>query len=584
MTRTQDTLPSYLSKYCIEHDVSKYTSRDHAAWRYIMRRAIPFFREHAVNGYEKGLAETGISTNRIPHIDDMDKALQKIGWGAVPVCGFIPPWAFLEFQARKILPIATDMRSVNHIAYTPAPDIVHEAAGHAPILPDVDYNNYLSYYAKLGTKAVYSKQDLQLYEAVRYLSDIKEKPESTIEAVSDAERRLSAAIRSFSYASEATKVGRMSWWTAEYGLVGSLEKPKIFGAGLLSSVGESLNAMTPGVKKIPLSIDCTNFSFNITEPQPQLFVAEDMKHLHSVLHELDDTLAYRKSGLQSLTIGLAAEAVTTTTLDSGIQISGKIANFESSHGQCTFLKYEGPVQLCYEGRELTNQGISRHTQGYSTPLGRLVQFPDIAFHQLDARQLSEAGIEINHKVTLSFSSGFTLKGQVTQILRQQGKLLLLSFADCTVIKGEKIYFEPAWGEFDLALGESVLSVCGGPCQRETYGEHEIIETETTPGRSTPYTEGELQLFDQYQLIRELRQVDNHSVAQQKLEQAATVALQHTPHEWLLLLEMYELAKNKLALHPENYKFVKDLESHLHNVENSKDENAEHLSHGLSLIH
>ena len=44
------------------------------------------------------------------------------------------------------------MRQINHIAYTPAPDIVHEAAGHAPILHD-DYSNYLSDYAKLGVKA-----------------------------------------------------------------------------------------------------------------------------------------------------------------------------------------------------------------------------------------------------------------------------------------------------------------------------------------------------------------------------------------------------------------------------------------------
>ena len=118
------------------------------------------------------------------------------------------------------------MRSVDHIAYTPAPDIVHEAAGHAPILPDKDYSDYLAYYASLGSKAIYSKQDLMLYEAVRYLSDIKEKPESTKAVIDAAESRLQEALRSFTYTSEQALVARMSWWTAEYGLVGSLQSPE----------------------------------------------------------------------------------------------------------------------------------------------------------------------------------------------------------------------------------------------------------------------------------------------------------------------------------------------------------------------
>ena len=105
--------------------------------------------------------------------------MASFGWGAATIQGFIPPWAFLEFQSRKILPIATDMRQINHIAYTPAPDIVHEAAGHAPILCDNDYSEYLSDYAKIGLKAIYSSEDSKLFNAIRLLSDIKEKHGST---------------------------------------------------------------------------------------------------------------------------------------------------------------------------------------------------------------------------------------------------------------------------------------------------------------------------------------------------------------------------------------------------------------------
>jgi phenylalanine-4-hydroxylase len=60
-----------------------------------------------------------------------NRILTEIGWAAVAVDGFIPPNAFMEFQAYNVLVIASDIRQLEHIEYTPAPDIIHEGAGHA---------------------------------------------------------------------------------------------------------------------------------------------------------------------------------------------------------------------------------------------------------------------------------------------------------------------------------------------------------------------------------------------------------------------------------------------------------------------
>ena len=105
-----------------------------------MRQNIFFLKEYAHKVYFQGLLDTGISFERIPRIQEMNDILGKIGWGAVAVDGFIPPAAFMEFQAYKVLVIACDMRQIHHIEYTPAPDIVHEAAGHAPIIVDREYS------------------------------------------------------------------------------------------------------------------------------------------------------------------------------------------------------------------------------------------------------------------------------------------------------------------------------------------------------------------------------------------------------------------------------------------------------------
>jgi len=137
------SLPDHLKQFVVEQNYDQYTPVDHAVWRFIMRQNIYFLREHAHQVYFDGLLNTGISPDRIPRIEEMSEILGRIGWGAVAVDGFIPPAAFMEFQAYKVLVIAADMRQVEHIEYTPAPDIVHEAAGHAPIIVDEEYAAYL---------------------------------------------------------------------------------------------------------------------------------------------------------------------------------------------------------------------------------------------------------------------------------------------------------------------------------------------------------------------------------------------------------------------------------------------------------
>ena len=72
-----DALPPYLRRYCVTQDCSKYTSRDHASWRYIMRQSRDFFRDNAVPIYLDGLRKTAIPLDRIPKVSEMDQAQLK---------------------------------------------------------------------------------------------------------------------------------------------------------------------------------------------------------------------------------------------------------------------------------------------------------------------------------------------------------------------------------------------------------------------------------------------------------------------------------------------------------------------------
>ena len=155
-------LPKHLHKFIVKQPYKNYTAQNQAVWRYVMRINIDNLRTIAHGSYIDGLDKAGISTNNIPKMEGMNRLLKDIGWAAVAVDGFIPPNAFMEFQAYNVLVIASDIRTLEHIEYTPAPDIIHEAAGHAPIIANPEYAEYLRRFGEIGCKAISSAKDFEM--------------------------------------------------------------------------------------------------------------------------------------------------------------------------------------------------------------------------------------------------------------------------------------------------------------------------------------------------------------------------------------------------------------------------------------
>lgn len=540
-TASFDRLPKYLKAYTTTQLPDRYSAIDHAAWRYIMRQSRAYFRDHAVPIYLEGLVKTGITVDRIPLIREMDAKLADLGWGAVPVEGFIPPAAFLDFQARRILPIAFDMRSIEHIHYTPAPDIVHEAAGHAPILADAEYSRYITMYAEMARKALFAKHDLDVYEAIRCLSDVKENPDCTAAMIAQAEQNLVQANASCSFISEAAKVARMNWWTVEYGLLGSLAAPRIYGAGLLSSVAESQNCLSDKVRKIRLSLDCVDQAYNITEPQPQLFVAEDVSHLTAVLKEYEEQLAFRRGGRYGLEQAQKCQTVATVVLGSGVEVSGILTEFECLGDRIDFIKFQGPSQISLQGVQMHGQGPTQHPHGFSSPVGRWRGAEERDPSRIDDTELSKLGLVCGKNCELEFVNGFVVKGKVLKFERSLDRsLAVMKWGDCTVTRAGQVYFQPEWGEFDMVVGEGVSSVYGGPADREAFGGFDVGRATTQPGRQSPFSESEKATMALYAEVRALRE--------QKLPDAMRVMAERVvrdmPAQWLLRLECLEVLKQQ----------------------------------------
>ncbi|MCE9667992.1 aromatic amino acid hydroxylase [Myxococcus stipitatus] len=327
MTPTELTisrLPPHLRRYVVSQDYEAYTPRDHAVWRHILGKLRGHLADKAHPVFLEGLEATGIGAERIPSLDEMNVKLARLGWSCVGVRGFIPPAVFTELQSMGVLAIAADIRTHEHIDYTPAPDIVHESAGHAPIIANRRYAEYLKACGLVGFKAIASVEDQASFDAIRNLSVVKEDPDASEEERAHAEARLVAANASRRYVSESTRATRLYWWTAEYGLVGKLESPRIYGAGLLSSIGEARHCLTPAVRKLPLDVSCVDTDFDITRMQPQLFVARDFEHLFEVLAQFESTLAWKRGGDHGLEEARKARTVNHLVLADGREVTGRV--------------------------------------------------------------------------------------------------------------------------------------------------------------------------------------------------------------------------------------------------------------------
>ena len=377
--RVIESLPPHLRRYAVAQDWEAYTPRDHAVWRHAMRRLTRHLADKAHPSYLAGLAATGISVERIPRIDEMNEKLAALGWSAVPVRGFVPPAVFTELQSLGVLAIAADIRSVEHLEYTPAPDIVHESAGHAPIIANRRYAEYLRRAGEVGFRAIASAADQAVFEAVRNLSVVKEDPVATAAEVRLAEERLAAAAASRRFASENARASRLYWWTAEYGLMGERARPCLYGAGLLSSIGESSRCLGDEVLKVELSAACVEVDFDITRMQPQLFVARDFDHLFEVVEAFEATLSWKRGGDRGLAEALAGGTVVHLALEGGREITGRVAEgipglAPAGPGLWTALaRLEGPVLRSRggrtEGRPLPGPALVAFGGGQPPPQG-----------------------------------------------------------------------------------------------------------------------------------------------------------------------------------------------------------------------
>jgi phenylalanine-4-hydroxylase len=530
-------LPKHLLQYVVDQNYNHYTPVDQAVWRHVMHKNVEYLPSVAHQSYLDGLKATGISTEEIPSMYGMNRILKDIGWAAVAVDGLIPSAAFMEFQAYNVLVIAADIRKSDHIEYTPAPDIIHESAGHAPIIANPEYAEYLRRMGEIGYRAISSAKDQEFFEAMRNLAIVKENINSTPKDIDDAEQRVIYVQNNMGEPSEMSLIKNLHWWTVEYGLIGDLKNPKIYGAGLLSSIGESKSCLRDHIKKLPYTIEAAYQNFDVTKPQPQLFVTPDFAHLSFVLEEFANTMAIRKGGISGVKKLIDSGQLGTAEYNTGLQISGIFKDLiKDENNNLIYIQTSGPTALSYQQKELIGHGTYAHPHGFGSPVGKLRNI-NIPIEKMSPYDLSAYKIREGERIKLDFEGGIRVEGLVITGKRNlQGTIILITFKDCTVSHFDRLLFTPEMGLYHMAVGITISSAFSGPADYDSF---DLITHKTNhESNQTVKTDKQIRLEKLYSKIRTFRIINNIDMI--KINQIKNELKSNYPEDWLLLHEISEI--------------------------------------------
>lgn len=230
-----------------------YTEEEHSVWKELYNRQMTIIQGRACDQYMEGIKKLGITADRIPQLGDVNKVLKKeTGWEIAWVPALIPFTKFFNLLANKKFPCATFIRTREEMDYLQEPDVFHEIFGHCAMLTDPYFAEFTHTYGKLGDAA-------------------------------DKEHHAWLA--------------RLYWFTVEFGIMNTDKGKRIYGGGILSSIGESQYALTDEPEHRPFDImTVLRTPYRIDIMQPIYYVIDDMKQLFDIAHT--DIMSYVKEAKQ----------------------------------------------------------------------------------------------------------------------------------------------------------------------------------------------------------------------------------------------------------------------------------------------
>jgi phenylalanine-4-hydroxylase len=333
-----------------------------------------------------------------------------------------------------------------------------------------------------------------------------------------------------------------------------------------------MSCLNSHVKKLPYTLDAMHYNYDITKPQPQLFVTPNFAHLTAVLEEFKKLMAWTTGGMDGVRKAIASEQTGTVEFSSGLQVTGTFTNVLEEDGLPIFIQTTGPTALSLNNIQLKDCGKERFASGFSSPVGKLITSP-IALEDMSGEVLRRNGIELGEPATLNFEHGIVIKGLVQEIIRgRSGKIVLIEFNIVTVrYKGKLLMAGPS---YSLAVGEKIVSAFAGPADVEAFQPTVIVPHEKM--HKIYYDDKTLQLHELYLFVRHARG-DEHMVS--KLPYIWKSVVHDFPDDWLLSLEILEILQH----HASYQQVCEDIRSYLEKKRGHQPQLEKLITNGLKLL-
>ncbi|MCW5776325.1 MAG: phenylalanine 4-monooxygenase [Phycisphaeraceae bacterium] len=222
----------------------RYTPEDHGVWATLVKRRLETLESQASDVFLEGMRLLGFDREFVPRISEVNAKLRALtGWQSRPVPGYLPAKAFFACLSRREFPTTVTIRPRELLDYLPEPDIFHDVFGHVPLHADPVFADFLQTY---GRAALHCEDPHHV-----------------------------------------ERLARLFWFTVEFGLIREGGRVKLYGSGLISSVGESPHALhSPDVDRRPFNLDrVCDTPFEIDHYQPILYVLESFEQLRDAMHE-----------------------------------------------------------------------------------------------------------------------------------------------------------------------------------------------------------------------------------------------------------------------------------------------------------
>lgn len=231
--------------FTVEQDWSSYSPEAHDRWRRLYANQSRLARRYAAPQFVEGLARLDCAEG-IPRFEDANAVLKPAtGWQLVAVPGFIPDDHFFDHLANRRFPVTRWLREEHEFDYLVEPDVFHDFFGHVPMLLDPTIADFLELYGKAGERAM----------AMNALD----------------------------------MLARIYWYTIEFGLLATDKGLKVFGAGIVSSPGETVYSVEdPEVLRLPFDpVRIMRTGYEIDSFQKTYFVLDSLPQLIDGLIDLD---------------------------------------------------------------------------------------------------------------------------------------------------------------------------------------------------------------------------------------------------------------------------------------------------------